>query len=137
MPDGLDPVDAAALTCAGATAHAAVRAAGIQASDHVAVFGAGGVGHLVVQYARLAGLFVSAVDIEPGRLETAREFGADRVVDARAEDPVVAIRSCGGADVAIVTADDPEAFRHALACLRRGGRLVCVVQPSGQSRDWA
>ena len=49
-------------------------------------------GHLGVQYAKAIGLHVCAVDIDEGKLEHARRLGADAVVNARAGDPVAAVR---------------------------------------------
>jgi len=47
-PEGLDPLDAAPLTCAGVTTYKAVKVAGTRSSDLVAVYGIGGLGHLAV-----------------------------------------------------------------------------------------
>ena len=52
VPEGVDPFDAAPLTCAGVTTYKAVKVAGTRSSDLVAVFGVGGLGHLAIQYAR-------------------------------------------------------------------------------------
>ena len=51
VPEGIDPFDAAPLTCAGVTTHKAVKVAGTRSSNLVAVFGVGGLGHLAIQYA--------------------------------------------------------------------------------------
>ena len=64
VPDGIDPLDAAPLTCAGVTTYKAVKVSGARSSDLVAVFGIGGLGHLAVQYARIAGARVVAVDMQ-------------------------------------------------------------------------
>jgi propanol-preferring alcohol dehydrogenase len=130
VPDGIDPLDAAPLTCAGVTTYKAVKLSGARASDLVAVFGAGGLGHLAVQYARITGAAVVAVDVNGERLESARELGATHLVDASQEDPVAAIQRLGGADVAVSTAVTPAAFEQAMASLARGGRLVCVGLPA-------
>src|ERR671911_387930 len=53
VPDGIDPFDAAPLTCAGVTTYKAVKVAGTRSSDLVAVFGVGGLGHLAIQYAAI------------------------------------------------------------------------------------
>ena len=71
-----------------------------------------------------------AVDVEPGKLDLAKELGADHVVNARTTDPAEAIRELGGADVAIALAVAPGTFEQAFASLRRGGRLVCVALPA-------
>jgi propanol-preferring alcohol dehydrogenase len=94
------------------------------------VFGIGGLGHLALQYARIVGGFVTAVDIEQSKLELASNLGADQVVNARTADPVEAILDAGGADVAVVLAAAPKPFEQAFRSLRRGGRLVCVALPA-------
>ena len=130
VPDGVDPVDAAPLTCAGVTTYKAVKVSEARSSDLVAVFGVGGLGHLAVQYARITGASVVAVDVNEARLETARELGAEHVVKASEEDPVAAIQRLGGADAAIATAVSPKPFQQAYRSLARGGRLVCVGLPA-------
>jgi propanol-preferring alcohol dehydrogenase len=129
VPDGVAPHDAAPLTCAGVTTYKAIKVANIRPSERVAVFGIGGLGHLAVQYARLVGGVVIAVDVEDSKLEMARELGADYVVNAAETDPVAAIEELGGADVAVVLAVMPSVFESAFTSLRRGGRLVCVGLP--------
>lgn len=130
VPDEVDSLDAAPLTCAGVTTYKAVKESGARAADRVAVFGAGGLGHLAVQYARVTGAEVIAVDINEERLATATELGAEHVVNAATEDPVDAIQKLGGADVAIATAVSPIAFEQAMGSLARGGRLVVVGLPA-------
>ncbi len=130
VPDGVDSADAAPLTCAGVTTYKAVKVSGATSSSLVAVFGAGGLGHMAIQYARITGASVVAVDVNPARLATALEVGAEHVVNAAEEDPVAAIQRLGGADVAISTAVTPSAFEQALGSLARGGRLVCVGLPA-------
>jgi propanol-preferring alcohol dehydrogenase len=130
VPDGIDPADAAPLACAGVTTYKAVKVSGAGSSSLVAVFGAGGLGHMALQYARITGAEVVAVDINPDRLRTATELGVDHVVHAGEEDPVGFIRRLGGADVAIATAVSPSAFEQALGSLARGGTLVCVGLPA-------
>ena len=61
------------LACAGVTTYKAVKASGARPSDLVAVFGIGGLGHLAVQYAQLAGATVVAVDRQDARLHACRE----------------------------------------------------------------
>jgi propanol-preferring alcohol dehydrogenase len=129
VPDGVAPHDAAPLTCAGVTTYKAVKVAHIQPTERVAIFGIGGLGHLALQYAKIVGGTVIAVDIDKTKLDLATELGADHVVNAAEVDPVAAIEELGGADVAIVLAVIPAVFEQALASLRRGGRLVCVGLP--------
>src|SRR5687767_4701207 len=130
VPDGVVPFDAAPLTCAGVTTYKAVKVAGTRSSDFVAVFGVGGLGHLAIQYARIAGGRVIAIDIHDEKLELARELGAEFTINAAKEDPVAAIQRLGGADQAIALAVSPRAFEQAYGSLRRGGTLVFVALPA-------
>ena len=130
VPEGVDPFDAAPLTCAGVTTYKAVKVAGTRSSNLVAVFGVGGLGHLAIQYAAIAGGRVVAVDIHDEKLELARELGAEFTVNAATEDPVEAIQKLGGANQAIALAVAPRAFEQAYASLRRGGTLVFVALPA-------
>jgi propanol-preferring alcohol dehydrogenase len=130
VPDGVDPFDAAPLTCAGVTTYKAVKVAGTRPSDLVAVFGVGGLGHMAIQYARIAGGRVIAVDLVEEKLELARRLGAEFTVNAGAEDPIAAIQELGGADQALALAVSPRSFEQAYGSLRRGGTLVFVALPA-------
>ncbi|MBO0801871.1 MAG: alcohol dehydrogenase AdhP [Nocardiopsaceae bacterium] len=130
VPDGISPLDAAPLTCAGVTTFKAVKVAGLRPGETASIVGIGGLGHLAVQYAHALGARVIAVDVEDAKLDLARSLGADLTVNARSTDPVRAIADYGGADVAIVTAASPRTFEQAYASLRRGGRLSCVGLPA-------
>lgn len=130
VPDAVSSRDAGPLTCAGVTTYKAIRVAGVKPAETVAIFGVGGLGHLALQYARIAGGFVIGVDVEDDKLAMATELGADHVVNARTTDPVRAIQELGGADVAVALAASPQSFDQAYRSLRRGGRLVCVALPA-------
>ena len=130
VPDGIDPAEASPLTCAGVTTYKAVKVAGTRPSDLVAVFGVGGLGHLAIQYAAIAGGRVVAVDLHDEKLELARELGAEWTVNAANADPIAAIQELGGVDQAIATAVSPKAFEQAYGALRRGGTLVFVGLPA-------
>jgi propanol-preferring alcohol dehydrogenase len=130
VPEGLDSFDAAPLTCAGVTTYKAVKVAGTRSSDLVAVFGVGGLGHLAIQYAAIAGGRVIAIDIVDEKLDLARELGAEFTINAAKQDPVEAIQRLGGANQAIALAVSPSAFEQAYRSLRRGGTLVFVALPA-------
>jgi propanol-preferring alcohol dehydrogenase len=129
VPPSVDPFDAAPLTCAGVTTYKAVKVSRAKPADLVAVWGVGGLGHLAVQYARIAGGSVVAVDLFEEKLELARELGAEFTVNAAEEDPVAAIKKLGGADAAVVLAVAPKAFEQAFGSLRRGGTMSLVALP--------
>ena len=112
------------------TTYKAVKVGNVRPGDLVVVSGVGGLGHLAVQYAKIFGGTVAAVDITDEKLKLAGELGADIVIDARAEDPADVLHKHGGADVAIGLAVDDHSFATAYAGLRRGGRLVLVALPA-------
>ena len=66
VPDNLSDQEAAPLFCPGVTAYRAVKRAGVRMGDKVVVMGVGGVGHLSLQFAKLAGAEVIAVDESRG-----------------------------------------------------------------------
>src|ERR1700747_3602528 len=113
VPEGIDPFDAAPLTCAGVTTYKAVKVAGTRSADLVAVLGVGGLGRLAIQYAAIAGGRVIAVDLIDEKLELARELGAEFTINATKQDPVAEIQALGGADQAIALAVSPKAFEQA------------------------
>ncbi|MEV4702913.1 alcohol dehydrogenase AdhP [Actinoplanes sp. NPDC049316] len=129
VPEGIDPAEAAPLTCAGVTTYKAVKVGGVTPGDRVAIFGIGGLGHLAQQYAQIFGGETIAVDVTDEKLALAKQLGAAHVVNAAKEDPVAAIEALGGADVAVVLAASPRVIEQAHASLRRGGRLILVSLP--------
>jgi alcohol dehydrogenase, propanol-preferring len=130
VPANVKPLEAAPLTCAGVTTYKAVKVSGARPTDLVAIFGIGGLGHMALQYAKIAGATVVAVDLVDEKLELAKQLGADYTVNAKREDPVEAIKKLGGADAAISLAVAPKAFEQAFRSLRRGGTLVFVALPA-------
>jgi propanol-preferring alcohol dehydrogenase len=129
VPAGIDPLDAAPLTCAGVTTYKAVKVSGARSSDLVAVFGIGGLGHLAMQYAHIAGATVAAVDLVEAKLDVAKHLGAEYTINSSTHDVVAELQQLGGADCAIALAASPRACEQAFASLRRNGTLVLVGLP--------
>lgn len=130
VPDSVDPLDAAPLTCAGVTTYKAVKAAGVGPSDVVGIVGIGGLGHLGLQYAGIAGAFTVAIDVDDAKLDLAKRLGADHVINAARQDVVEEMRRLGGADAIVSTAATPGPLSAAFASLRPAGRLVLVGLPA-------
>ena len=129
VPDGLSPVDAAPLMCAGVTTFNALRNSGARAGDLVAVLGLGGLGHLGVQYAAKMGFRTVAIARGADKEPLARELGAWRYVDSRATDPAAALRELGGARVVIATVTDGPAMTAVLGGLGVHGTLMVIGAP--------
>jgi propanol-preferring alcohol dehydrogenase len=134
VPDGITPVDAAPLTCAGVTTYKAIKVGRPQPGENVAVVGIGGLGHLGLQYAKIFGGTTVAIDVEDEKLQLAKDLGADHVVDARG-DQAAQLEALGGLDVALVTVPSPGAMRAAHAALNPNGRLVLVGLPKDNSLE--
>src|SRR5256884_2013571 len=132
VPANVKSLEAAPLTCAGVTTYKAVKVSGARPTDLVAIFGIGGLGHMALQYAKIAGATVVAVDLVDEKLELAKKLGADYTVNGRTEDPVEAIKKLGGADAAISLAVSPRAFEQAFRALRRGGAPALFSLPAGK-----
>jgi S-(hydroxymethyl)mycothiol dehydrogenase len=106
--------------------------------DSVAVFGCGGVGCAAVAGARLAGASkIIAIDLDPGKLELALEFGATDVVDASNGGVVEAVRALtdgNGADICIEAVGHPAVMEQAFYARDLAGTLVQVGVPTPDMR---
>jgi propanol-preferring alcohol dehydrogenase len=129
VPEGIDPLDAAPLSCAGVTTYKAVKAAKVGPSDVVGIVGIGGLGHLGLQYAKIAGGFTVAIDVSDDKLDLAKQLGADHMINAARQDVVAEMQKLGGADAIVSTAATPKPLADAFASLRPAGRLVLVGLP--------
>ncbi|CNE42418.1 theronine dehydrogenase-like Zn-dependent dehydrogenase [Mycobacterium tuberculosis] len=98
--------------------------------DVVAVVGAGPIGLSAIMGARLfSPSRVIAIDLADSRLEAAKRFGADTVVNNSRQDPLAAVRDLTGglgADVTIEAVGVPAAFEAAVALARPGGRIANI-----------
>src|SRR5580658_5683366 len=117
---------------------AAINTAGVSRGDSVAVIGCGGVGDAAVLGAYLAGAHtIIAVDVDPRKLEWARQFGATHVVNSREADPVAEIQALtggNGADVVIEAVGRPDTYRQAFYARDLAGTLVQVGVPTPDMR---
>jgi len=107
--------------------HSLVDRAGVKAGSTVAVLGAGTMGMLHMLAALNAGARVAVSEIDPYRIEKAREFGAHLVVDASKQDAVKETREFfdgNGADAVIVTVTLEELVNQGLEMAAQGGAVV-------------
>jgi len=95
--------------------------------------GAGGLGHLAIQYAKVMGLQVCAVDIDDGKLALATRCGAGLVVNATRPDAVETVTrgTGGGAHGVLITAPSLSAFKQGVGMTRKRGTCVLVGLPPG------
>ncbi|MDQ6684295.1 MAG: zinc-dependent alcohol dehydrogenase, partial [Pseudomonadota bacterium] len=130
IPAGLRSDEVAPLFCAGVTSYRALKNAGVEAGQRVAVFGIGGLGHLAVQIARAMGAEVIALDVGHEKLAFALELGAAEALDATDAAAIKTLRKRGGVHVALVTSAATAAYQTALQCLRPTGTLSVVGLPA-------
>jgi len=108
--------------------HAVVNRGEVKPGQVVSVFGCGGVGINVVQFAALAGAKVIAVDISDEKLELAKKLGAYETYNAKKEEKVdkVIRKATGGCDIAFEVIGNPKVMLQAMATLKTGARFVMV-----------
>jgi alcohol dehydrogenase len=107
-----------------------VRNGTVQPGDVVAVVGAGPIGLAAIMGARLfSPSHIVAIDLADSRLEAAKQFGADIVVNNSREDPdaIIAELTGGlGADVTIEAVGVPATFELAVRLARPGGHVANI-----------
>jgi len=102
----------------------------VQPGDTVAIVGAGPIGLAAVMTAKLyTPARIVVIDLDDGRLEKAKEFGADFIINNGRENAVeVIFKLTGGlgADVAVEAVGVPATFELAAELIRAGGTLANV-----------
>ena len=133
IPANLDPKQAAPLICAGITTYKGIKETNAKAGEWIVISGAGGLGHLAIQYAKIMGLQVCAVDIDDGKLALAKTLGADLVVNAKHDGAAEAVKkgTSGGAHGVLITAPSLSAFKQGVGMTRKRGTCVLVGLPPG------
>jgi len=124
-----------AMTEPAAVALHALRRSGVSPGESVAIYGAGPIGLLVAQWARIMGAGqVLLVDLVPERLALGARLGFSQLLNARDRDVVKEIISLThglGAAVCVEAAGVAATFKAALASAACGGRVVLLGNPCG------
>ena len=131
MPDGVSDEDMLMLADILPTAYeVGVLNGRVGPGDVVAVVGAGPIGLSAVSGARLfSPSLVVAIDMAPARLDAAKQFGADVVINNAEQDPLAAVRELTGglgADVAIEAVGVPATCELAVDLVRPAGRVANI-----------
>ena len=126
IPDGLSPVDAAPLMCAGVTTFNSLRNSGARSGDLVAILGIGGLGHLGVQFAAKMGFKTIAIARGMDKEPLARKLGASHYIDSKTQDPAAELQKLGGAKVVLATVTSGDAMSATLGGLGVNGKLVIL-----------
>ncbi len=131
LPDGISDEQALMLSDILPTSYEVGTLNGrVQPGDVVVVVGAGPIGLAAMSTARLfSPSTIVAIDMAASRLEAAKQFGADVVIDNSEQDPIAAVRELTGglgADVVIEAVGVPETFELAAELVRPGGHLANI-----------
>ncbi|MDQ6996721.1 MAG: zinc-dependent alcohol dehydrogenase family protein [Mariprofundus sp.] len=138
-PDCLDFIDAAAAPLVLITAWEALfDRARIQSGQKVFIHaGAGGVGHVAIQLAKLAGCDVATSVSSEEKADAVAALGADMVINYRQQDVTKALLAWtddAGVDVAFDTVGG-EAFNQLIPATKVYGDIVTILQVP-ENADW-
>jgi len=143
-----EPVDCETMvfTDPARFALAAVHDAEIKLGDRVAIFGMGAIGVLACQMARLSGASqVIVVDPITGRLDLARQVGADLAINPQETDVGLAVKQATqgkGVDVAMEISGTYPALQQAMRSVQKEGLVVTASYYGDQenavdlSKEW-
>ena len=129
FPESVDWADAAVLVDAGITAYHAIDRSGIKLGESVLIIGVGGVGSYAIQFAKLAGARVIAVDIADAKVNRALKLGADEVVHGGQENVPEKVRQLTegwGVECVVDIVGMQKTMGWGIDSLANGGRLVIV-----------
>ncbi|MBI5512266.1 MAG: bi-domain-containing oxidoreductase [Deltaproteobacteria bacterium] len=127
IPDGV-AFEQAAYASVASIALEGVRLARVTLGERVVVVGLGLLGQLCVALLKAQGCRVFGTDIDPKKLELARQFGADEVGLGAPREAVRAFSDAAGVDAVVITASTPsnEPIEFAAEACRTRGRIVLV-----------
>ena len=141
IPAALPLEDAAIIEPLSCAIHA-VNRGDIQLDDVVVIAGAGPIGLMMVQVAKLkTPRKLVVIDLVPQRLELATRYGADVVINPGNEDALAIVRGLTGGygcDVYIEASGSPSGVTQGLNMIRKLGRYVeFSVFGSDTTVDWS
>jgi D-arabinose 1-dehydrogenase-like Zn-dependent alcohol dehydrogenase len=129
VPDSINAVHAAPITCALGTAYrATVTKGGVAAGSRAVVIGLGGVGIHALQIAHAAGALAVGLDTSQRAIDATRTLGLDarRVDGPDASEQLVDELGGGGVDTVVDTVGHEDTILQADRLVRAGGRIVAV-----------
>jgi 2-desacetyl-2-hydroxyethyl bacteriochlorophyllide A dehydrogenase len=139
LPDELSFAAGAAISCGTGTAWGALQRLTLTADQTIAVFGQGPVGLSATLLAAQMGARVIALDVNDARLERAREFGAQALINpSKTPDVVQAIRDLThgrGAHASLDASSSPNARAQAVRCVRTWGKACFVGEGDSVTLD--
>ena len=129
--DNETDMDAAAtLSCSALTAYGAVKNTEIKPNDNVVIVGAGGLGLMAIQLAKaISGARIIALDLSDEKLRTAKQNGADDIINSKKEDAVKSVMEFTdnlGADAVMDFVNSSKTVETEMQFLRRRAKVILV-----------
>ncbi|MGG0717157.1 zinc-binding dehydrogenase [Robertmurraya massiliosenegalensis] len=133
VPDNVPDVAAASANCALSQVYFGIEQANLQYGQSIVLQGAGGLGLYAAAIAKEKGATVIIIDAIKSRLQQAKKFGADYLINMNEYDTtekralaVQELTNGYGADVGIELAGVPAAFAEGIGLIRTGGKYVSI-----------
>lgn len=127
LPDGLSYEEGTFVENVQISIHAVMDQAGGGLGKTIVIIGAGQMGLTQIMVGKLIGATVIVTELAEWRLDLAREYGADYVVNTSEQDPIEAVKEITKgrmADGVVITVGVPEAIVQGIQMLGRGGTAV-------------
>lgn len=128
--EGMNLDEATSLACSGLTAYTAVKKAATSSPENIVIIGAGGLGLMGIQIAKaITSSKITCVDLDDAKLATAKDMGADAIVNSKTGDVAQTIIDiCGGmgAESVIDFVNAPPTVSLALEIVRKRGSITLV-----------
>lgn len=142
IPDSIGFEEASLITNLGCVLYGFETVGGYIVGDRVAVIGPGPLGLISVEVAKaLCAGRVYLIGTRASRMQVGAALGADRIIDAKREDPVQAIREESGgvgADLVVESSGSAQGLQMAFAMARRMGKILLLGFPEDPvSADFA
>ncbi|MFD6903539.1 zinc-binding dehydrogenase, partial [Streptomyces diastaticus] len=133
VPENVPDVAAASANCALSQVYFGIEEADLRYNQSIVIQGAGGLGLYASAIAKEKGAKVIVIDGIKSRLEQAKKFGADYVIDMndystlqQRERAVLELTTGRGADIGMELAGVPAAFSEGIHLIRPGGKYVTI-----------
>ena len=134
LRDDISFKSGAAISCGTGTAWGAIERLSLRADQTIAIFGMGPVGLSAVMLASKMGATIIAIDINSKRLNRAKDFGADFLINPNKEKDIIThikdLTKGLGAHCSLDASSSPSARSQSIKSLRTWGK-ACFVGEGG------
>ena len=124
IPSGVDPKTTGPLFCGGITVFSPIIQNNIKATDHVAVVGIGGLGHMALKFLKAWGCEITAFSTNPEKEKEARNFGAHHFLSS--SDPSTLKMIENRFDMVLVTSNGDLDWNGYINTVKPGGKIHVV-----------